>query len=124
MSEKELIAIGESKPLRKDFFLKMGRKGYSVAEMKQAESRLTMALERVEAVLDDGRPWLLDKYSLADICIIPVLTRLEDLGMNYLWDEFDYVAEWFQRFQGRGTLCEASYFGSLLSEQYGDLNIR
>ena len=123
MSEEEFIAFGESKPLRRDFFLKMGRTGYSDAEVKQAESRLTMAIERMELALEDGRPWLLDEYSLADICIIPVLMRLEDLGMACLWEECGHVAKWFQRFKERDALGDAFYFGSLLSEQYGDVRV-
>lgn len=123
MSEEEFIAFGESKPLRKDFFLKMGRKGYSDEEMQQAENRLRMTIERMESQLQTGGPWLLGEYSLADICIIPVMVRLDDIGLGKLWADCEKVGEWYSRFQERDALQETFYFGSLLSEQYGDVKI-
>ena len=123
MTEEEFIAFGESKPLRKDFFLKMGRKGYSDQEMQQAEGRLRMTIERMESQLQRKRPWLLGEYSLADICIVPVIVRLDDIGLGRLWADCDKVAEWFSRFRERDAFRKAFYFGSLLSEQYGDVKI-
>jgi glutathione S-transferase len=121
MTDEEFIAFGESKPLRKDFFLKMGRKGYSDEEMQQAEDRLRMTIERMESQLRLDGPWLLGEYSLADICIIPVVVRLNDIGLSRLWADCEHVGEWFSRFLEREALRKTFYFGSLLSEQYGDV---
>ena len=121
MTEQEFIAFGESKPLRKDFFLRMGRKGYSDEEMQQAEDRLRMTIERMESQLQYGGPWLLGEYSLADICVIPVMVRLDDIGLSKLWADCDKFGEWFSRFLERDALRKTFYFGSLLSEQYGDV---
>ncbi len=122
MTEEEFIAFGESKPLRKDFFLKMGRTGYSDEEMQQAENRLRMCIERMEIALQGAGPWLLGDYSLADICIIPVMMRMNDIGMQTVWADCDEVDKWFARFQEREALKRTFYFGSLLTEQYGDVN--
>lgn len=124
MTDEEFIAFGESKPLRKDFFLKMGRTGYSDEEMKQAESRLRMTMERMEEQLEDGRSWLLGDYTLADICIMPVMVRVNDIGMSDLWSGCNRVAEWFERHKARDAVRKTFYFGSLLSEQYGDVQVR
>lgn len=121
MTEEEFIAFGESKPLRKDFFLKMGQKGYSDEEMQQSENRLRMTIERMEAQLLLGGPWLLGDYSLADICVIPVIVRLNDIGLSSLWADCDKVGEWLSRFQEREAFQKCFYFGALLSEQYGDV---
>ena len=121
MTEDEFIAFGESKPLRKDFFLKMGRKGYSDEEMRQAENRLRMTVERMESQLQQRGPWLLGEYSLADICVIPVLVRLNDIGLSKLWADCDNVGAWFSGFLQRDALQKTFYFGSLLSEQYADV---
>jgi glutathione S-transferase len=123
MTEEEFIAFGESKPLRKDFFLKMGRSGYSDQEVRQAESRLRLTVERMEAQLQKSGPWLLSEYGLADICIVPVIVRMNDIGLNHLWDDCDEVGGWFRRFREREAMKKAFYFGSLLSEQYGDVKI-
>lgn len=124
MTEEEFIAFGESKPLRRDFFLKMGRTGYSDAEIRQAESRLQMTVDRMEGQLQHGGPWLLDDYSLADICVLPVFMRLDDIGMYDLWEDCEGVSGWLARFREREALKKTFYHGSLLSEQYGDVKVR
>jgi glutathione S-transferase len=123
MTEEEFIAFGESKPLRKEFFLKMGRSGYSDEEMQQAENRLRMTATRMESHLQNAGPWLLGDYSLADICIVPVMIRMNDIGMGSLWSDLDGVTEWFTRIQERAAVKSAFYFGSLLSEIYGDVAV-
>ena len=124
MTEEEFIAFGESKPLRKEFFLKMGRTGYGADEVQQAENRLRMTTERMEAHLTNAGPWLLGEYSLADICIAPVMIRLNDIGMDNVWSDLEDVTEWFSGMQERAAVKNAFYFGSLLSEQYGDVTVR
>ena len=121
MTDEEFIAFGESKPLRKDFFLKMGRTGYSDEEMNQSLGRLKLSVGRMEEALQNAGPWLLGEYSLADICIIPVMMRINDIGLAYLWDDCPAVARWFDQYQQRPALQNAFYHGSLLSEQYGDV---
>src|SRR5260221_8510167 len=60
MSEGEFIAFAESKPLRKEFMLAMGRKGFPQKEMDSAMARLRRAYERMdESIKDSGGPWLL-----------------------------------------------------------------
>lgn len=124
MTDEEFIAFGESKPLRKDFFLKMGRTGYSEEEMQRAEGRLRLTAQRMEKQLEGAGPWLLGDYSLADICIIPVMIRLDDIGLHDLWSDCPHVAKWFDLARQREAVKKTFYFGSLLSEQYGDVNVR
>ena len=119
MTEEEFIAFGESKPLRKDFFLKMGRTGYPDEEVAQAEGRLRLSIERMEQQLDGAGPWLLGDYSLADICIIPTLMRMNDIGLYSAWNDCPAVSAWFERYQERDALQKTFYHGSLLTEQYG-----
>ena len=77
----------------------------------------------MEAQLQHGEPWLLGEYSLADICIIPVIVRLDDIGLSKLWADCDKVSGWLSRFLERDALQKTFYFGSLLSEQYGDVKV-
>lgn len=121
MSDDEFRAFGESKPLRKDFFLKMGRSGYSDRDMHQAEDRLRMATSRMEDALADGRDYLLGDYSLADICVLPVLIRMADIGLKRIWDDQEHVANWLELCRSRPAVEQAFYYSSLLSEQYGEV---
>lgn len=120
MTEEEFIAFGESKPLRKDFFLKMGRTGYSDDEMRQSLNRLCLTVERMEQTLADGRDYLLGDYSLADICVLPTFLRMNDIGLQSLWADAAEVTRWFESVSNREAVSTAMYPGSLLSEKYGE----
>ncbi len=62
MSEEEFLAFAESKPLRKEFMLAMGRKGFSEKEMNASLDRLaarSCAWRRRSR--ESGGPWLMGK---------------------------------------------------------------
>jgi glutathione S-transferase len=76
MSEAGFLAFAESKPLRKEFMLAMGRKGFPQQEMDAAMGRLRRTYERMdESIRDSGGPWLLGKdITLADVAVMPAMT--------------------------------------------------
>lgn len=124
MTDEEFRAYGESKPLRKQFFLKMGKTGYPPEEVKHSEERLQLTVNRMETALQDA-PWLLgEEYSLADICVVPVFARMNDIGLARLWRESPGVSAWFDQFRERPAYSQAFYHGSMLSEQYPELNLQ
>ena len=124
MSEAEFLALAESKPLRKDFLLAMGRTGFSEAEMSKAVDRLNKGILRMAAALDGGGPWLLgEQFTLADIAIMPVLVRMEDLGMAHMWADHPRVAEWLRLIKLRPAFEKTFYEGALLSEKYPVLGL-
>src|ERR1700738_5344796 len=58
MSEGGFLAVAESKPLRKEFLLSMGRTGFSAEEMDKALERLRRAIARMsETLRASGGPW-------------------------------------------------------------------
>src|SRR3954447_7165765 len=82
MSEEEFVAFAESKPLRKEFMLAMGRKGFPQKDMDGALGRLRRSYERMdESIRDSGGPWLLGKeITLADVAVMPAIVRMADLN--------------------------------------------
>src|SRR5206468_10435490 len=52
MSEEEFLAFAESKPLRKEFMLAMGRTGFPQKEMDAALQRLRRTYERMDAEIE------------------------------------------------------------------------
>ena len=72
MSEEEFLAFAESKPLRKEFMLAMGRKGFPEKEMKAALDRMNRTYERMEAAITaSGGPFLQGKQpTLADVAVM------------------------------------------------------
>ncbi len=51
MTEEEFVAFAELKPLRKEFMLAMGRKGFSEKEMNSSLDRLARTLVRMEELI-------------------------------------------------------------------------
>src|ERR1700726_36691 len=84
MREDEFLAFAESKPLRKEFMLAMGRKGFPEKEMNAALDRMMRTYERMDkAIEQSGGPWLLGReLSLADVMAMPAIVRMADLGQD------------------------------------------
>jgi glutathione S-transferase len=88
MSEAEFKDVATSKPLRDKFLGEMDKdKGFSDDKIEQAVKSIRKTVVRMETKLKD-RPYLLgDHISLADICVLPPLIRMEDLGYSNLWSD-------------------------------------
>jgi glutathione S-transferase len=120
MNEADFLAFAESKPLRKEFMLTMGRKGFSEAEMKAALDRLGRTLARMEAEIEQrGGPWLVGReLTLADICVMPTIVRMADLGLDTMWRDRPIIARWLDRIRAHPAFQPTYYFGSLLTDRF------
>lgn len=123
MSEEEFLAVCESKPLRREFLMKMGRTGFPKAEMDEALGRLQRGIDRLATWLSaSGGPFILGgALSLADIAILPVIVRMDDINLGRMWDGAPAVAHWFERMRETGAFAKTYYHGSLLTEKYPHL---
>ena len=123
MSEEEFVAFAESKPLRKEFMLKMGRKGFPEKDMNEALDRLGRTLVRMESsIRSSGGPWLQGaRPTLADVAVMPAIVRMADLGLGKMWKEKPLIARWFDAIRAHPAFKPTYYFGSLLSEKYPHL---
>jgi glutathione S-transferase len=103
--------------LRKPFLRRMGRGGFSREDVDMAIEQLDQSLARMESALAEGA-WLVgDHYSIADICMAPLLQRLDDLGMADMWTaDRPRVGGWYERIRARDAYRAAFYPGSLLAD--------
>src|ERR1700716_2870546 len=120
MSEDEFLAFAESKPLRKEFMLAMGRKGFPEKEMNAALGRMQRSYERMdEAIRDSGGPWLLGKdITLADISVMPAIVRMADLNREGDWADLPRVGKWYELIRAQPAFKPTYYPGSLLTELF------
>jgi glutathione S-transferase len=120
MSEQEFIAFANSKPLRREFMLRMGQKGFPDSEMKEAMDRLQRTVVRMDdAIATSGGPWLMGKQlTLADIAVMPVLVRLADLRLDRIWAGRPAVVRWYDAIKAHPAFKPTYYFGSLLTEKF------
>jgi glutathione S-transferase len=126
MSEEEFVAFAESKPLRKEFMLAMGRKGFPEKEMNAALDRMRRTYERMDlAIKESGGPWLLGKHmTLADVAVMPAIVRMADLGLERMWKDIPRVARWFDEIRAHAAFKPTYYYGSLLTEHFPHLKGR
>ncbi len=123
MSEEDFVAFANSKPLRREFMLAMGRKGFPQKDMDEALARLRRTYERMDAeIAKSGGPWLLGKeISLADVMAMPALVRMADLGQDTAWQDLPRVQRWFDAIRAHPAFASTYYPGSLLTERFPHL---
>jgi glutathione S-transferase len=119
MSDDEFKELAASKPLRDKFLGEMDKKkGFSTQRMKDAETSIRKTTTRMETSLATSLYLVGDRITLADICVLPALIRMEDLGYERLWSDRPGVVAWLARMKARPAYTIAFYEGSLLSQQY------
>ena len=125
LSEDKFEKAAKSRPLRKHFYLKMGQQGFGEADIAKSIDDIRDTVERMEGALADAGPWLIGaQYTLADICVAPLIDRMEDLGMEHIWEEDSpHVTGWFRRMKERSAYREAYYNGARFSEIYPELEL-
>jgi len=123
LSEEEFLAFAESKPLRKEFMLAMGRTGFPEKEMNAALDRLRRTYRRMDAEMEkSGGPWLLGKdITLADVAVMPALVRMADLGLAAMWQDLPRVARWYDAIRAHEAFAPTYYPGSLLTDRFPHL---
>ena len=123
MSEEEFLAFADSKPLRKEFMLAMGRKGFPEQEMNAALERMRRTYERMDAeIAASGGPWLMGKHiTLADVAVMPALVRMADLDLDTMWQQMPRIVRWYDEIRAHSAFKPTYYFGSLLTERFAHL---
>ena len=112
LTDEQFNAYVERLPLRKYFYRRMGRTGFSDQDVKDALEQLRQTLERMEESLEDG-PWLIgEQFTLADISVMPTIVRMEDLGLAKMWSDLPRVTDWYKRLQARPTFATTYYEGT------------
>lgn len=119
MSDTDFQLLAASKPLRDKFLGEMNKeKGFSVERLKEAEQSVRKTAARMDTKLSHSHFLVGVNVTLADICVLPALIRMEDLGYDFLWEEYPGVGAWLARMKARPAYATAFYEGSLLSQQY------
>src|SRR5207253_2400621 len=126
MSEEQFAAFAQSKPLRKEFMLAMGRKGFPPQEMDAALDRMRRTYARMDAAIEEsGGPWVLgSRITLADVAVMPALVRMADLGFESMWKNMPRVARWYDEIRAHPAFNPTYYSGSLLSHHFPHLRER
>ena len=94
---------------RQEAWLRAARQPYTAEEEGEARRKLVLMLDKMEESL--GRhAWLVgDKYSLADIAVVPFVKRIdEEIAPDEVSEQkHPRVLAWWQRVQSRPAFAEA-----------------
>ncbi len=94
---------------RQEAWLRAARRPYTAEEEGEARRKLVLMLDKMEAIL--GRHgWLVgDKYSLADIAVVPFIKRIdEEIAPDEVSEKkHPRVLAWWQRIQSRPAFADA-----------------
>ena len=94
----------QARAARQRQILEHGMKAPFVRDAVLLHDKVLRDMEKALA----GQPWLNGTdFSLADIAIIPYVTRLDRLGLEGMWTERPRVADWFARVQARPSFDAA-----------------
>lgn len=123
MTEAEFQALCDSKPLRREFLMRMGRTGFPEGDMDEALGRLSRGVKRMGEWLEaSGGPWIMGAdLTLPDIMIMPVIVRMDDINLGHLWDDVPTIGRWLERLRETAPFKPTYYHGALLTEKYPHL---
>ncbi len=115
MAQEMRRANSEKRTLRKGFYRSM-ESGIDEERLNDAIERLDMTLARMEIALKE-HSWLMgEKFTIADICVIPTIDRMEDLGYAKHWAHLPGVSRWWSHVKQRQSYRQTYTKGSRLSE--------
>lgn len=123
LSRDEFATTIARRPLKSQFYRKMGQVGFLQQDIDDALDDIRKSVCRMESMLAVGGPWLIgEQYTLADVCTAPLIDRIDDLGYGDLWQtDLLRVTDWLKRMKARPAYVATFYKGARLSEQYPDI---
>jgi glutathione S-transferase len=124
MSKAEFDRAADKRPLRKHFYRRMGRTGFPKEDIDAAFDDLNQTYGRIEEGLaQSGGPWIMGKqFTLVDVCLIPTVDRMEDLGYAGGWERAQpRMTEWWSRIKERPSYKATYYKGARFSDAYAAL---
>jgi glutathione S-transferase len=126
--DEELAKRAEQRPT--DFYKRVHRKAVQGAvtdeELSECFVRLDKILDRMQDMLSENGPWIVGKFSLADIAVAPYLFRLSALGEERFWSEQKRprVADWYKRILGRDTFQVAASWPDETGGGYEEVGLK
>jgi glutathione S-transferase len=77
-----------------------------------------------EWIRESGGPWLMgENISLADVAVMPVIVRMDDVNLDGAWADKPAIARWLNNIRAHPAYLPTYYHGSLLTEKYPHLAV-
>jgi glutathione S-transferase len=115
MSDAQRAGYIAATPLRKGHYRRFGTDGFSKDQVNESTERLRQTVERIDGATKISA-WLAgDAISLADLCVLPTIVRMSDIGLEEVWRDLPNMTDWYARMRARSSFEKAFYPGSHVS---------
>lgn len=121
MEDDAYQAMAEMHPVRKHFYKRMNKVGFSAEETAESLDRLDQAAQRFnDALAKHGKPWIMgDEITIADAAYLPTVDRMIDLGLGDMVESKSALAAWYKRYAEREAFKKTFYKGARLTDIFG-----
>jgi len=118
MDDDAYRQMADRHPVRKHFYKRMNKVGFSAQETEESLDRLDSAAARVaDTLAGHGKPWIMgDRLTIVDACYMPTVDRMIDLGLGDMIDSRPALAAWYKRYSEREAFRKTYYPGTRLTE--------
>ncbi len=118
MDDSAYQEMADNHPVRKHFYKRMQKTGFSSEETTEAVDRLDLAARRFNDGLQlHGENWIMgDMLTIVDAAYMPTVDRMIDLGLDELVFDKPVLKKWYERFSQRESFRKNFYEGTRLTE--------
>jgi glutathione S-transferase len=102
----------EATPLRKGHYRRFGTDGFSKEQVDESSERLRQTVERIDAAVAKGSFLAGETISLADLCVLPTIVRMSDIGLESIWADLGGFKRWYELMRARPSFDKAFYPGA------------
>ena len=87
-----------------------------------AQTKFTWHLQNLEQqLIRSGGPWICgDQFTLAEICVAPIMDSIEYLERELLWGSTPAIAEWLERVKQLDSYVEDVHTLENIEWKYDD----
>jgi glutathione S-transferase len=121
MEDDAYQAMTEAHPVRKHFYKRMNKTGFSAEETAESIDRLDSAAQRVSDALEShGKDWIMgDMLTIVDPAYMPTVDRMIDLGLGDMIFDRPALKAWYERYAKRPAFEKTFYEGARLTDIFG-----
>jgi len=121
MEDDAYQAMAEAHPVRKHFYKRMNKTGFSAEETAESIDRLDSAAQRVSDALEShGKDWIMgDMLTIVDPAYMPTVDRMIDLGLGDMIFDRPALKAWYERYAKRPAFEKTFYEGARLTDIFG-----
>ena len=121
MADDAYQAMADEHPVRKHFYKRMNKTGFSAEETAESIDRLDSAAQRVADALEShGKEWIMgDMLTIVDPAYMPTVDRMIDLGLGDMIFDRPVLKAWYERYAKRPAFEKTFYEGARLMDIFG-----